>query len=56
MPHELPTDLRLIILGNEPVDLNSKTRGFRLVTRGFELVARKVELVTRKFDLVDLNL
>ena len=33
MPRELPTDLRLIILGNEPVDLNS-----RLVDLDLQLV------------------
>ena len=59
LPHELPNNLGLMILGNEKllrlfswVFIDLMIRGFELVTRGFELLTRGFELVTRAFVLV----
>ena len=67
--HELPSNLGLMIIGNEEllrlltrvfIDLmilELVTRRFGLITRGFEPLTRGFELVTRGFELrVDLNL
>ena len=70
LPHELPNNLGLKILGNEEllrlftsvfIDLMIRgfelvSRGFGLVTRGFELVTCGFELVTRGFELAHFNL
>ena len=59
LPHELPNNLGLMILGNEKllrlfswVFIDLMIRGFELVTRGFELVTHAFVLVTRGFELV----
>ena len=62
MPHELPNNFGLTILGNEEllrlftlVFIDLMIRGFELVTHGFELVTRGFELVTRGLELALLN-
>ena len=62
LPHELPNNLGLKILGGEEL-LRLFTRVFidlmisecDLVTYGFELVTREFELVTRGFELALLS-
>ena len=59
--HELPDNLRLMILRNDEllrlftwVFVDLMIRGFEFVTRGFELVTRELGLLTRGFELVHL--
>ena len=57
LPHELPNNLRLKLLGNEEllrlftwVFIDLVIRGIEFVTRGFELVIRGFEPVIRGFN------
>ena len=59
LPHKLPNNLRLMIVGNEELLIKALmiwcfndywTRGFELVTRGFEF-----QLVLLSFQLVTCN-
>ena len=55
LPHELPSNLGLMIVGNEEL-LRLFTWVFiGLMICGFELVTRELELVTCGFRLVDSN-
>ena len=62
LPHELPNNLGLKILGNEELlrvftwfFIDLLIRGFEVVTRGFELVTRGFKPVTHGVELALLK-